>query len=123
MSDSKEIVDEMRGIVAEMRAIKARFLECERDMDRLLGMARNGLARTICDVPDGHAAVLRYIVAHEEHFSAALLSMTDLEEALGRTRKSVRCSVDWLRGKGLIDREGRRMWPTDNGKTVCRLVF
>lgn len=119
MSDIKSILAELDDVFEHAKAIKSRMSECEAEMRELRGAMRRIAKGVVEGEPGRHAEVLLYVVKNEQAFALADLSLTDLELAIGRSRKSVRLSIEWLKKAKMVEREGRKMTVTALGRAVA----
>ncbi len=119
MSDIKSILAELDDIFEQAKAVKSRMSECEAEMRELRNAVRRSARGVAEGEPGRHAEVLLYIVKNEQAFALADLSLTDLELAIGRSRKSVRLSIEWLKRAKMVERDGRRMTVTALGRAVA----
>jgi hypothetical protein len=114
MSDIDSVLAELESLAAEARAARASFAKSERELMALLDAAR-AAAVGVFGVPGRHAEVLRCVVDNKDAFETSAMSLTDLQVAIGRSRKSVRLSIEWLKGAGMVERSGRKMTVTKKG--------
>ncbi len=119
MSDIKSILAELDDVFEQAKVVKSKMSKCEADMRALRDAARKLVQGTVDGVPDRHAEVLLHIVKHKQAFAMAYLSLTDLEQAIGRSRKSVRLSVEWLKKAKMVERDGRKMTVTALGQAIA----
>lgn len=122
MNETEMIIDEIRDIEVQMASTMLRMKQCAQDMQQLLDGAKKAIARLssgrdrrrLAQIPDNHRQVFRVIAS--DGWSTA----ESIGELIGRSRKSVRLSVEWLKQAGMVERDGRKMVVTAAGRAAVK---
>jgi predicted HTH transcriptional regulator len=122
MNEAEKVIDEIRDIEVQINSAMLRMRQCFQDAKQLLESAEQAVAklstgklrRQFSQIPDNHLQVFRAIASNGWPTSEVL------GERLGRSRKSIRLSVEWLKKAGMVERDGRKMTVTALGRSAAK---